>query len=34
MTSYPCFVEGTQISLADGTTKAVEDITMSDELLV
>lgn len=32
--TYPCFVEGTQISLADGSTKAVEDITMSDDLLV
>lgn len=34
ITQYPCFVEGTQISLANGTTKAVEDITMSDNLLV
>ena len=29
-----CFIEGTQISLADGTTKAIEDITHDDELLV
>ena len=34
ITSYPCLVEGTQISLADGTTKAVEDVTMADDLLV
>ena len=32
--SKPCFVAGTQITLADGTTKAVEDITYEDELLV
>lgn len=31
---YECFVKGTRISLADGTTKAVEDITYDDELLV
>lgn len=29
-----CLIEGTQITLADGTTKAVEDITYNDELLV
>lgn len=29
-----CLIEGTQITLADGTTKAVEDITYDDELLV
>ena len=29
-----CFIEGTQITLADGTTKAIEDITYDDELLV
>ena len=29
-----CFIEGTQITLADGTTKAIEDITHDDELLV
>lgn len=34
ITSYPCFVEGTQITLADGSTKNVEDITYDDELLV
>ena len=33
-TTCKCFAEGTQISLADGSTKAVEDITMSDNLLV
>ena len=32
--SYCCYVEGTQISLADGTKKNVEDITYEDELLV
>jgi hypothetical protein len=31
---YMCFVYGTQITLADGTTKSVEDITYSDKLLV
>jgi hypothetical protein len=30
----PCFVEGTLITLADGTTKAVEDITYDDDILV
>lgn len=29
-----CMIEGTQITLADGTTKAIEDITYDDELLV
>ena len=29
-----CFVRGTQITLANGTTKNVEDITYDDELLV
>lgn len=29
-----CFVEGTKITLADGSTKNVEDITYDDELLV
>ena len=32
--SYECMIEGTQITLADGTTKAIEDITYDDELLV
>lgn len=32
--SYFCLIEGTQITLADGTTKAIEDITYDDELLV
>lgn len=32
--SYPCFIEGTEITLADRTRKKVEDITMDDELLV
>lgn len=31
---YPCIIEGTQITLADGSTKAIEDITYDDELLV
>lgn len=31
---YICFVQGTQITLANGTTKNVEDITYNDELLV
>lgn len=30
----PCIIEGTQITLADGSTKAIEDITYDDELLV
>ncbi len=29
-----CIIEGTQITLADGTTKAIEDINYDDELLV
>lgn len=29
-----CLIEGTQITLADGSTKAVEDITYDNELLV
>lgn len=29
-----CLIEGTQITLIDGTTKAIEDITYDDELLV
>lgn len=29
-----CLIEGTQITLADGSTKAVENITYDDELLV
>ena len=32
--SYYCLIEGTQITLADGTAKAIEDITYDDELLV
>ena len=32
--SYSCMIEGTQITLANGTTKAIEDITYDDELLV
>lgn len=32
--SEPCIIEGTQITLADGSTKAIEDITYDDELLV
>lgn len=31
---YVCIVEGTQITLADRTTKAIEDVTYDDELLV
>ena len=30
----PCIIEGTQITLANGSTKAIEDITYDDELLV
>ena len=33
-TEILCLIEGTQITLADGSTKAVEDITYNDELLV
>lgn len=29
-----CLIEGTQITLADGSAKAIEDITYDDELLV
>ena len=32
--SYSCIIEGTQITLANGSTKAIEDITYDDELLV
>lgn len=32
--SFNCFIGGTQITLADGSTKAIEDITYDDELLV
>ena len=32
--SYSCLIEGTQITLADGTSKAIEDINYDDELLV
>lgn len=32
--SLACLIEGTQITLADGSTKAIEDITYDDELLV
>lgn len=32
--SFNCFIGGTQITLADGSTKAVENITYDDELLV
>lgn len=32
--SWECIIEGTQITLGDGTTKAIEDITYDDELLV
>lgn len=32
--NYECLIEGTQITLADRTTKAIEDITYDDELLV
>jgi len=32
--SYPCFVKGTKITLADMTYKNAEDITYGDELLV
>ena len=31
---FMCMIEGTQITLADGSTKAVENITYDDELLV
>lgn len=32
--AQPCIIEGTQITLANGTTKAIEDIDYDDELLV
>ena len=32
--AQPCIIEGTQITLANGTTKAIENITYDDELLV
>ena len=32
--SFGCFVEGTKISLADGSKKNIEDITYEDKLLV
>ena len=32
--NFICLIEGTQITLADGSTKAIEDITYDDELLV
>lgn len=32
--SYSCLIEGTRIALADGSTKAIEDIGYDDELLV
>ena len=32
--NFYCLIEGTQITLADGSTKAVENITYDDELLV
>lgn len=31
---YSCFIKGTKIMLADGTTKEIQDITYDDELLV
>ena len=31
---YICLIEGTLVTLADGTTKPIEDITYDDELLV
>ena len=33
-TCNACFVEGTEITLADGSIKKIEDITYEDELLV
>jgi len=32
--AYGCFVEGTEITLVDGSTKKIEDITFDDDLLV
>lgn len=34
ISSMECLIEGTQITLANGSTKAIEDITYDDELLV
>lgn len=34
MPDYICLIEGTLVTLADGTTKSIEDITYDDELLV
>ena len=34
MYANSCFIEGTQITLADGSKKAIEDITYDDNLLV
>lgn len=34
MPDYICLIEGTLVTLADGTTKPIEDITYDDELLV
>lgn len=34
MPEYICLIEGTLVTLADGTTKPIEDITYDDELLV
>lgn len=34
MPDYVCLIEGTLVTLADGTTKPIEDITYDDELLV
>jgi hypothetical protein len=31
---YLCLVAGTQVALANGTTKAVENITYEDDILV
>lgn len=34
MPDYVCLIEGTLVTLADGSTKPIEDITYDDELLV
>lgn len=34
MNSEPCFAKGTLVTLADGSPKAIEDITYDDDLLV
>jgi hypothetical protein len=34
MPDYVCLIEGTLVTLTDGTTKPIEDITYDDELLV